>query len=108
MLNNLILLSNILRVLRCPEAFNIYIIIKIQALKYDHLYALLTRKASIEAGIRQMQYAEMQLIIVLRGRHLVCHLGICNPICFQTSTTDVQCHYAQFSEKNKVSILING
>ena len=25
-----------------------------------------------------------------------------------TSTTDVQCHYAQFSEKNEVSILING
>ena len=25
----------------------------------------------------------------------------------QTSTTDVRCHYAQFSERNQVSILIN-
>ena len=26
----------------------------------------------------------------------------------QTSTADVRCHYAQFSEKNEVSVLING
>ena len=26
----------------------------------------------------------------------------------QTSTTNVRCHYAQFSEKNEVSVLING
>ena len=49
--------------------------------------------------------AEIQLIIVLRGRHFVRHLGICNRIC-QTSTTDVRCHYAQFSEKKR-SLYIN-
>ena len=32
------------------------------------------------------------------------HLGIYN----QTSTTDMRCHYAQFGEKNEVSVLING
>ena len=50
--------------------------------------------------------AEIQTIIVLRGRHFVRHLEICMDLC-QTSTTDVSCHYAQFSE-NDVSILING
>ena len=39
----------------------------------------------------------------LHGLHFVRHVGICN--LYQTSATDVRCHYAQFSEKNEVSIL---
>ena len=35
------------------------------------------------------------------------HLGICNRMC-QTCVNDVRCYYAQFAEKDKVSILING
>ena len=51
--------------------------------------------------------AELQSIIVLRGPHFVHHLGICNRILCQTSATHVRYHYAQFSEKNEVAILIN-
>ena len=47
--------------------------------------------------------AELQPIIVFHGRHFVRHLGNCNPIC-QTTTTDVRCHYAQFSEKQSLYI----
>ena len=52
--------------------------------------------------------AELQPIIVFQDRYFVRHLGICNRICVRTSTTDVRCHYAQFSGKNEVSIFING
>ena len=48
--------------------------------------------------------AELQPIIVFHSRHFVRHLGICKQMC-QSSTTDVRCHYAQFSEKNEISIL---
>ena len=44
---------------------------------------------------------ELQPIIVFNSRHFVRHLGICNRIFDQTSTTDVRCHYAQFGEKMK-------
>ena len=47
---------------------------------------------------------ELQPIIVFLGSHFVRHLGICNRIFVQTYTTDVRYRYAQFSEKNEVSI----
>ena len=52
--------------------------------------------------------AELQSIIVFHSRHFVRHLGICISDMCQSSTTNVRCHCAQFSEKNEVSILING
>ena len=39
--------------------------------------------------------------LALHSHHFVRHLGICNAILCQTSTTDVRCHYAQFSKKIK-------
>ena len=54
-----------------------------------------------------MQYAEIQPIIVLCGRHFVRHHGICNPICVKLlhRMCGVIMHY---SMKNEVCILING
>ena len=46
--------------------------------------------------------------LALYSRQFVRHLGICNPICVKhLQLHDVRCHYAQFSEKNEVSILLN-
>ena len=36
-----------------------------------------------ELSYGEMQYAKIQPIIVLRGRHFVRHLGICYPICIK-------------------------
>ena len=51
--------------------------------------------------------AKKQPIIVLRSRHFVCHLRICNPICVKL----LQLMYAVImhdSLKTDVSVLING
>ena len=51
--------------------------------------------------------AELQPIIVFHGRHFCSpSRNLLSDLCL-ASTTDVRCHYAQFSEKNEVSILIN-
>ena len=67
---------------------------------------ILTRNPSTEAGIRRNTicyntWNEIYMIEIQPSWNL--YSNLC-----QTSTTNVRCHYSQFTEKNEVSILING
>ena len=46
--------------------------------------------------------AELQLIIVVHGRHIVRHLEICNPICVKLTLIDcVRYYYVQLKKKRR-------
>ena len=52
-----------------------------------------------------MQYAQIQQIIVYRGRHFVCQLGICNPICVKLLR--VMCSVIMHNSVKKNEVYIN-
>ena len=49
--------------------------------------------------------AELQPIIVFHGRHFVCHLGICNPICVKL--LQLMCAIITHNSVEKRSLYIN-
>ena len=94
---------------------NVWRVIRARVCNLQHTFdrrlypwLLRTRKASVEAVIRR------NTICWDTANYSVARSPFCPPswnllfdLC-QTSTNEVRCHYAQFSEKNEVSILITG
>ena len=84
-----------------------------------NLYSDLCQTSTTDVCCHYAQFSEKNEVYVLINGWVTANYSVSLPLCCppswnllselcQTSTTHVRCHYAQFSEKNEVSILING